>query len=232
MVRIERFGGYSAAMGIAEEFVAAVPAAMVAESGGVRDVLSKILADLKVNAGVIMSFGTGLEVMMPLVRRLVQNGELKVDLNVENAVLLTLTALTIAYLQEEREEAARRMLDRDSRSLLEELKLRGVGNGIVKKVVGCIKAVGALARVLMKHRGHVLSSFFEMLGYTALCVPVIGAIKSVVNMHGLTLDTFPQNMASLALGLGSLGMKQGVEYIRGLADRSRRGGGTKMINEQ
>lgn len=234
MSRIHNFRVYSEAVGMAEDFVGALSVGMVSESGG-PSVLDKIVADLKLNAGVITSFGTGLEVLIPLVRRLIENGELKVDLTTETATMLTLTAITIAYLQEEREEKARRRLERDSKSLLEELKLRGVGNGIVKKTVGCLKAIGAVAKLLMRHRGHVLTSFFEMLGYSALCLPVINAIKSIVGTYHFTLDNFSQNMASVAMGLGSLSAKQGVEYLRALIHR-RKGGADvqadKMINEQ
>lgn len=233
MVRIHKFNHYSTALGMAEDFAAAIHPALVSESDG--SYLSKLVDDLKLNAGVIMSFGTGLEVMIPLVRRLVENGEVRVDMNVETATMLTLTAITIAYLQEERDEKVRRRLERDSKSLLEELKLRGVGNGIVKKTVGCLEAIGAVARLLMRHRGHVLASFFEMLGYSSLCIPVINAIKSIVGAYQFTLDNFQHNMASLAMGLGALLAKQGVEYLRGLVHRrggGEAGGEDKMINEQ
>jgi hypothetical protein len=237
MVRIHKFKAYSEAATLAGSFVGALTGDHpVYESGGDgARVLAKIVAKLKLNAGIIMSFGTGMEVLVPLVRRLIENGEIKVDLNTETATLLTLTAITIAYLQEEKEEKARRRLERDSRSLLEELKLSGVGNGIVKKTVGCIKAIGAVARLLMRHRGHVLTSFFEMLGYTALCLPVINAIKSIVGTYHFTLDNFKQNMASVALGLGALSAEQGLEYLKNLIHRKGAAPevpGDKMINEQ
>ena len=235
MVRIQRFDGYSAAVEMAEGFLDAVPGVMVSEAGKFGDLISKITADLKINAGVIMSFGTGMDVMIPLVHRLVENGELKVDLNPETVALLTLTSITIAYLQEERDERARHRLERDSKSLLEELKLRGIGNGIVKKVVGCLKAVGAVAKLIMRHKGHVLTSLFEMLAYSALCVPVVSALKALVGTYHFTVDNFPNHMASLGVGLASLGAKQGIEYLRNLVDKAREGddeGPDQMINEQ
>lgn len=221
MGRVLRFGEHAMGQDLARELVEGAKGPHVLESDGDRGFVEKLFSDLRLNAGVILSFGTGLEIMLPVMRRLVQNGELRVDASVENVALLTLTAITIAYLQEEREERARRALERDSKSLLEELKLRGIGNGIVRKAVGCVRALGALAKILLRHRGHVLASLLEMLGYSALCLPVIGSVKALIGAHGLTLDNFANNMASVAVGLGALSLKNGLEYLRGLASRAK-----------
>lgn len=202
---------------------------IVLESEGTGTVLNSIVTDLKLNTAVIFSFGTGMELLIPIVRRLCENGEFKIDLNLQTVTLMTLTAVTIAYLEEVKEEKLRKQLEKDSKSLLEEMKLRGVGNGIIKKIVKCIKSIGSLSKLVLKHKKSIITSFFEMLGYAAICVPVLNSVNALVGKYNMTLDSFSNNISSLILGLGSLSVKNIYNW---LVDRGRTDSSSEYVDSR
>lgn len=178
-----------------------------------KNILNNIVKYLKLNVAIIFSFGTGMELLIPIVRNLCENGELKINLTIETVAMMTLTAVTIAYLEEAKEEKLRRQLEKDSRSLLEEMKLRGVGNGIIKKIVRCIKSIGSLAKLIFRHKKTVVTSFFEMFGYAALCVPILNGLKTLVGTYQMTLDSFSHNISTLLLGIGGLSVKSIINWF-------------------
>lgn len=202
---------------------------IVLESEGTGTVLNSIVTDLKLNTAVIFSFGAGMELLIPIVRRLCENGEFKIDLNLQTVTLMTLTAVTIAYLEEVKEEKLRKQLEKDSKSLLEEMKLRGVGNGIIKKIVKCIKSIGSLSKLVLKHKKSIITSFFEMLGYAAICVPVLNSVNALVGKYNMTLDSFSNNISSLILGLGSLSVKNIYNW---LVDRGRTDSSSEYVDSR
>lgn len=222
-MKLLKFNEYSQTIQLTEEFLQGVKQEAIFESDDHKSVLNKLAEDLKLNLGIIVSFGTGMDVMIPIVRRLCENGEIKVDLTFETLAMITLTAVTIAYLEEVKDNEKKQVLESDSKSLLEELKLRGVGNGIIKKVVNCIKSIGSLTALLFKHQRSIIQSFFDMLGYAALCVPVLNSIKFLVSSHNWSLDTFSNNIASVVIGLASLSTKSLLKWLYNLADKATKG---------
>lgn len=210
---ILKFEHYNHAVDLRHQFKQYFNNEILLESEGTKKVLKSVVNDLRLNTAVIFSFGTGMELLIPIVKKLCENGEFKIDLNIQTVTLMTLTAVTIAYLEEVKEEKLRKELEKDSKSLLEEMKLRGVGNGIIKKIVRCIKSIGSLAKLVTKHKKSIITSFFEMLGYAALCVPVLNSVNALVGKYDMTLDSFSKNIASLILGLGSLSVKNIFNWL-------------------
>lgn len=221
-MKLLKYNDYSQAMQLTEEFLQGVKQEAIFESDDHKSTLHKLAEDLKLNLGIIVSFGTGMEVMIPIIRKLCENGELKVDLTFETLAMITLTAITIAYLEEVKDNEKKQLLETDSKSLLEELKLRGVGNGIIKKIVSCIKSIGSLTALMFKHQRTIIQSFFDMLGYAALCVPVLNSIKFLISNHNWSLDSFSNNIASVVIGLASLSAKSLMKWLYNLADKATR----------
>jgi hypothetical protein len=220
-MKLLKFNDYSQTISLTEEFLHFAKQDAIFESEENKSTLEKLASDLKLNLSIILSFGTGMDVFIPIVRRLCENGEIKVDLTKENLAMITLTAITIAYLEEVKNKEKKEILEKDSRSLLEELKLRGVGNGIIKKVVECIKSIGNLVSLIFKHQRSIIQSFFDMLGYAALCIPVLNSINFLISTHNWNLDTFTKNIASIVLGLASLTTKSLLNWLYNLADKAK-----------
>jgi hypothetical protein len=104
---------------------------------------------------------------------------------------------------------------KDAQTMLEELKMRGIGNGIVKKFVAGFKAIGSFFKILLRGTPYVVTGLVDMLGYTALMIPAMNAISSFVGKYDITIDTLAANLLSVGVGVGSLVTKQGINWLVG-----------------
>lgn len=214
-MKLLRYSEHSKNIDMAEEFINIIGNTTINESENTEynTVLKKIISDLKLNSQMVLTFGVGLAAMFPVVNKLVANMSLNIELTPETVVLMTIAGVTIAYLEEHKELAERKKLEKDAKSMLEELKLRGVGNGIIKKLVSCIKSMGNIFKILFKNKRHVINGFFDMFGYTAIVIPVLHAISYMVGKYDMNLETLPSNFLSLGLGVTTLAAKHGLNYI-------------------
>lgn len=210
-MKVLKYEDYSKSISLGEEFLNIIGNDIINESDD--STLKKIVSDLKLNSQMILTFGVGMQAMFPIVSKLVSNMSLKIDLNQETVGLMTIAGVTIAYLEEQKETNQKRILEKDSKSMLEELKLRGVGNGIIKKIVKCIKSIGNIFKILFKNSRHVINGFFDMFGYTTIVVPVLNAISYMIGKYDMNLDNLPTNFLSLGLGVTTISAKHGINYI-------------------
>ena len=97
--------------------------------------------------------------------------------------------------------------------MLEELKMRGVGNGIVKKYVEVTKAIGKFFQIVFRGTPYVIKSFVDMFAYSALLLPAMNAVAAAVGKYDLTVDTAVANLVSLGVGVGTFLGKQVVSYL-------------------
>lgn len=177
------------------------------------DVLKKIIHDLKLNGQLALKFGTCLTAMYPLVSKLVENMSLNIELKTETVVLMTIACITIAYLEETKDMKEKAELEKDSRSMLEELKLRGVGNGIIKKLVACVKSVENIFKIIYKQRKTIINGIFDMFAYTSIAIPVINAILFMIDKYHMDANSLPSNFLSLGLGVTTIAAKHGMNFI-------------------
>lgn len=213
-MKLLRYSEHSESIDMAETFINLVQSNPINESSDNYDrVTKKIVDDLKLNGSLVLTLGVGLKAMFPVVNELVENMKLKIDLNIETIVLMTIASITIAYLEELKESKEKKKFEKDSKSMLEELKLRGVGNNIVKKLVSCIKSIGNIVHIIFKNRRYSINGFFDMFGYASISVPIINAVLSMINKYDMNLETLPGNFLSLGLGITSLVSKHGLNYI-------------------
>jgi hypothetical protein len=188
------------------------------EKGEIEEIIKKVKADLKLHLSLSTTFGTGIALMMPIVQNLIKNWNLNIEANRENLVLLILTSFAIIYLEHQKglknpdpEKLAN--LERDSKTLLTELKLKGIGNGIVKKLIKVFDSIVSLFNLIFKNLGVVAKDLLDMLAYTAMLVPFINSISFIIGKYELDFDTFIGNFASLGFGITSLIAKHGIDYI-------------------
>ena len=214
-MKIMRYKDYNISINLAEEFINIIGNDMLAESHrrSYKLVLKKVIRDLKLIASLSLTFGTSLTVMFPIVEKLVSNMNLKIDLTPETVVLMTISGFTIAYIEEKKNLKNKKEFEKDSKSMLEELKLKGVGNGVIKKVVKCIKSIGNIFNILFKNKKTISNHFFNMLSYTTISVPVLNAILYMIGKYNLNLETLTSNFLSLGLGVTTIAAKHGLNYL-------------------
>jgi hypothetical protein len=181
-----------------------------------ESILKKIISDLNLNFRLVTTFGFGIGAFLPIVNQLMKNMDLSsVELTRESIVLLTLTAVSIIFLEEKKpkdtqEEAE---LIKDSKSMLEELRMKGIGDGIVKKVIKCLQSTKNVFKIVTKHLGAVVACFMDMFAYSALMVPIMTTLSNVINKFDLNLDTMPQNFLMLTAGISTIIAKHGISYL-------------------
>jgi hypothetical protein len=188
------------------------------DKGEIEEIIKKVKKDLKLHLSLSTTFGTGIALMMPIVQNLIKNWTLNIEANRENLVLLIITAFAIAYLENEKSKqdpnpTKLSELERDSKTLLTELKLKGIGNGVVKKLMQVFKSIVDLFNLVFKNIGIVAKELLDMLAYTSLLVPFINSVSFIIGKYNLDFDTFIGNFASLGFGITSLIAKHGIDYI-------------------
>jgi hypothetical protein len=105
-----------------------------------------------------------------------------IELTYDKVVLLTICAITIIYIEEKFTSAIEEdILRKDSKSMLEELKLMGIGNGIVKKLIRIFKST-SIFKLIGKHVGSIVGGFMDMFAYTAMLIPIMNGIMSLESM--------------------------------------------------
>jgi hypothetical protein len=180
----------------------------------------KVLSDLKLDTKLVFTFGAGIGALYPVVQSMMSNLSISgVEMTQETTVLLTIACITIVYLEEKKfktpEEEAK--LTKDSKSMLEELRMRGIGDGIVKRVMKSIESIKNVFSVVAKHLGAMVGGVIDMFGYTAILIPIMNAILWVIGKYEMSVDAVIQNFFSLGVGIASRIAKHGlVELINKL----------------
>lgn len=180
----------------------------------------KVLSDLKLDTKLVFTFGAGIGALYPVVQKMMQNLSLSgVEVTQETSVLLTIACVTIVFLEEKKYKTPEEeeKLTKDSKSMLEELRMRGIGDGIVKKVMKSIESIKNVFSVVAKHLGAMVGGVIDMFGYTAILIPIMNAILWIIGKYDMSVDAVIQNFFSLGVGIASRIAKHGlVELINKL----------------
>lgn len=224
-MNIQRFNEYSLKYEMANEFFNSFDKMIVESDGGssFQKVAKKVISDLKLNISLVGTFGAGIGALYPVVEGLMKNMNMdSFNLNAESVVLLTLAAVSITYLEERKCKTPEEEneLTKDSKSILEELKMRGFGNGIVKKLIQSLKSIKNIFSIIGKHIGAVIGGVIDMFAYTSLLIPLLNGVMAVIHKYDLNMETLPQNFLGLAVGVGTIIAKHGIiEIINRLKDK-------------
>ena len=180
----------------------------------------KVLSDLKLDTKLVFTFGAGIGAFYPVVQKMMENLSISgVEMTQETSVLLTIACITIVYLEEKKFKTPEEedKLTKDSKSMLEELRMRGIGDGIVKKVIKSIESIKNVFSVIAKHVGAMVGSVIDMFGYTAILIPIMNAIFWIIGKYEMSVDAVIQNFFSIGMGVASRIAKHGlVELINKL----------------
>jgi len=178
-----------------------------------NSVLKKIINDLKLNVKLIGTFGFGIGAILPVASKIIKNMNISsIELNKETLCLLLLTAFSIIYLEEKNVKDSQKMT-KDSKSMLEELRMRGIGDGIVKKFIKSLQSIKNLFKIIGKHLGAVVNGFMDMFAYSSLLLAIMPALSQVIDKFSLNIETLPKNFFALSMGIGTLISKYGISYI-------------------
>lgn len=183
----------------------------------------KVISDLKLDGKLVLTFGAGIGALYPVIQKMMSNMSIaSIEMTAETAVLLTIASVTIAYLEEKKCKSAQEeeKLTKDSKSMLEELRMRGIGDGIVKKVIKALQSIKNVFSLIGKHIGAIVGGVIDMFAYTGVLIPIMNAILFLIGKYEMNPDTIIQNFFSLGVGVASRIAKHSlVELINKLKDR-------------
>jgi hypothetical protein len=216
-MRVSRFSEYSLQDSIVNDFLNSFDKMIVeSDETSYKKVQNKVISDLKLNTQFILTFGAGIGTFYPIVDKLMKNMSIdSIELTPDKVVLLTIAAITIIYIEEKKFKSAKEeeILTKDSKSMLEELKMMGIGNGIVKKLIKGLKSITSIFSLIAKHLGAVVGSFIDMFAYTGMLIPIMNGILYIVGKYDMNLDTLCDNFMGLAMGVGTIISKHGISEI-------------------
>lgn len=187
-----------------------------------KRVEKKVLSDLRLDTKLALTFGAGIGALYPIVDKMMKNLNLSgVEVTTETVVLLTVASVTIIFLEEKKSKSTEEeKLIKDSKSMLEELRMRGIGDGIVKKVIKAIQSIKNIFSIIGKHIGAVVGGVIDMFSYTALLIPIMNAILMIIGKYDMSVDSVIQNFFSLGLGVSTRIAKHGlVELVNKLKNK-------------
>jgi hypothetical protein len=110
--------------------------------------------------------------------------------------LLTICTMSIIYMNEILPNDVK--LRKDIKSMLEELKLGGVGNGIVKKIIKCFDSIKIIANTLSNKK---INTYSELFNNSELCQKLSNAVNSMIEKYKLDLDSLPDKFNGLKSGI-------------------------------
>ena len=180
----------------------------------------KVLSDLRLDSKLALTFGAGIGALYPVVSKMMSNLNLSgVELTLETVVLLTVASVTIVYLEEKKAKSQEEQdkLTKDSKSMLEELRMRGIGDGIVKKVIKAIQSIKNIFSIIGKHIGAVIGGVIDMFAYTSILIPIMNAILLIIGKYEMSVESVIQNFFALGMGVSTRIAKHGlIELINKL----------------
>lgn len=228
MANILKFGDYSISEERALEMIDFICNPVISESSesnddfSFRTIAKKLSKDIKFNFGLVVTFGTGIGMMIPIVNRLIANGNLSFEPTQENIILLCITTFSVVYLEETSNKAGDAVnsdgkkslvTKTDVQTMLEELRMRGLGQGIVKKFVSVFRAIGKFFKLFFRATPYVINGFLDMFGYTSLLLPCMNALAAYLGKYDLTIDTVTANLLTVGAGFTALVAKNGVNWL-------------------
>lgn len=223
-MKVYRYSEYSLNNSMAQDLLDSVVPFLTEESKGgnlnYKKFEEKIVRDLKLNASLITTFGAGIGAFYPIVEKLMKNMNISsIEMTPDRVVLLTIAAISIIYLEEKKSKNEDE-LRKDCKSMLEELKMMGIGNGIVKRLIEAMKSIKNVFSIIGKHVGAVVGGFMDMFAYTGLLIPVMNGIMYVIGKYDLTIDSMINNFVGLGIGVGTIIAKHGIiDIIDKLRDK-------------
>ena len=193
----------------------------------IKTTVNEIVNDLNLDSKMSSTFEYGVILFLPIVSKLITNTALNTPTDEKSLILLTLSALAVIYLEENK---SNEILKKDTKSILEELKLRGIGNGIVDKVSVCIKSIKNIFQIIGKYTHKTIKNITDI--FVNYSVPILNSIISLIMKYGLDLNNLSNNLLILSAGITSSVAKNGIKILIDKLFNKPKDNPEKLIHEK
>lgn len=204
---------------------------------------SGVKGDIKLNFNLIGTFGAGIGALYPIVDSLIASKMPNIDTRTVVLLTIAAVYLIVLEEKKHSkgdDDGNRKQMIAEMKAVLSELQLAGFPNAntgsksgsdnpVLSKVVHCLRAInkiyGVFVRGLKKIRkidtldffiragASLRTGFIDMIGYTAMLVPVMNGINAIIGIYNMDFDSFLSNIGMFASGITALIAKHGLGFL-------------------
>lgn len=204
---------------------------------------SGVKGDIKLNFNLIGTFGAGIGALYPMVDSLISLTSPVIDtrtivlLTIAAVYLIVLEEKKHSKIDE---IGNRKQMLAELKAVLSELQLAGFPNAntgsktgsdssVLSKVVECLKSVKKIFSILvegirkiglmdtldfvMRGSAALRTGFIDMIGYTAMLVPVMNGINAIIGIYKMDINSFLSNIGMFVAGITALMAKHGIGFL-------------------
>jgi len=157
----------------------------------------KLMSEIGFNIYNVGTFGVSITALYPIIQNLMTTGKFVIPNTIENVVLLTICAVTV--LVKENKEKAKKLIDYAFS--------KGVTQKDLDTVINIITTTKGLFSEIAQNFGKVISTFSEMLSYTALLVPFSMVLNNLILNGTITSELLSQSLPAIIVSIGAMGFK-------------------------
>ncbi len=166
----------------------------------VESTLKDTLKDLKINTGILFTFGTGIGSFIGPVERLLSGSGFSMD--ERDIILLIITSFALI------------IKDSEGVTLLEKVKEKGL-MPTLKGVINFITNVKDVINAVAKNLVGVTYSLLDILGFTLLLNPTMKIIDEVIKDNNISSDNVERLLSGAALAVIVYSLKSVFGKLKG-----------------
>ena len=164
-----------------------------------ENILKDTLKDLKINTGILFTFGVGMAALMDPVDRLLSNSGF--SLNEKEILLLLITSIAII------------IKDSNSNKLLDEVKEKGLVealNGVGEFLTNTKKLINNISSKVI----GVTYSLLDILGFALLLNPTMNIVNDIISDENITSSDTNRLLSGAAFATAVYGLKSVMSKIK------------------
>ena len=166
----------------------------------VESTLKDTLNDLKINSGVLFTFGTGIGAFIGPVERLLSGSGF--SMNERDIILLIITSFALI------------IKDSEGATLLEKVKEKGLMPAL-KGVINFVTNVKDVVNAVAKNLVGVTYSLLDILGFALLLNPTMKIIDGVIQDNNISADNVERLLSGAALAATVYSLKSVFNKLKG-----------------
>jgi hypothetical protein len=182
----------------------------------IESTLKDTLKDLKINTGILFTFGTGIGAFIGPVERLLSGSGF--SMNEKDIILLIITSFALI------------IKDSESTTLLEKVKEKGLMEAL-KGVINFITNVKNVVNAVSKNLVGVTYSLLDILGFALLLNPTMKILNDVIKDNDITANTTDKLLSGVALATTVYALKSIFGKIKNKKNLSLSSGESSDLNE-
>lgn len=172
----------------------------------------KLLSEYDIDMSVLGKFSDKLNMFIPVVSKLIENSN-KIDCDEEESVMASICTFYVICLEHESYSGKNEeKLTQISKNLLEELKLRGIGNGVIKKIIKSLQSIKDLISFIFSQNDKNIDTFSKLIEIDNL-EKMLKAVFDVIEKNNIDFNNCPNEFLNIIGGIGSVISKEGMDKI-------------------